>query len=160
MKFKGIILSCSLIALFQLTYGGKQRPTKISWKDLSSLDIKTGKISKKLETLIENKISISGFAIPLEQGKAPNTVKELALVPDLMLCYHVPSPPPNQVIEAFLDKEASMNLLGLGVKLTGIIRVVELTGRSYKYGYRFYVTNIKTDKSYTGNFVEAPNTAH
>ena len=150
----------TLLIVFQNSYSNKLTTKNIYWKDLTGLNTETGKIDKNLSELLKHPVSISGFGMPLEMGKAPNTFIEAVLVPDLMICYHVPSPPANQVIEVFLDKEAPLHLISLGVNLTGILKVVEIKGRDYNYGFHFYVSKIISDENYSGTFVEDPAATH
>lgn len=69
---------------------------KIRWDVLAELNVKSGKSSKALDAIIGKKIRIPGFVVPLEISD--RLTQTFLLVPSAGACYHVPPPPPNQMI--------------------------------------------------------------
>ena len=69
---------------------------KIRWDVLSELNLKTGESSKALDAIIGKKVRIPGFVVPLEISD--RLTQTFLLVPTAGACYHVPPPPPNQMI--------------------------------------------------------------
>jgi hypothetical protein len=70
------------------------------------------------------------------------TVKEFLLVPSPMACIHVPAPPPNQMIEVFLDKEISALQFLRPIWVEGVLEVIPLEGAFAKQGYRMRATRV------------------
>ena len=69
---------------------------KIRWDVLGGLNLKKGESSKALDEIIGKKIRIPGFVVPLEISD--RLTQTFLLVPTAGACYHVPPPPPNQMI--------------------------------------------------------------
>lgn len=83
--------------------------TNVDWKDLQSLDLKSGDIPLDLKKINGTTIKIPGFIIPLEDNQ--DFVHEFLFVPTPMACIHVPPPPPNQIIHVKMasGKKAKMS---------------------------------------------------
>ena len=69
---------------------------KIRWDVLAELNFKSGKSSENLDKILGKKIRIPGFVVPLEISD--RLTQTFLLVPTAGACYHVPPPPPNQMI--------------------------------------------------------------
>tara|TARA_A100001015_G_scaffold95242_2_gene105851 strand:- start:85 stop:642 length:558 start_codon:yes stop_codon:yes gene_type:complete len=67
-----------------------------NWRLLQKLDYESGKMPKELKSLVNKKIKIPGYAVPLENSF--RSIKEFLLVPNQLACIHVPPPPPNLMI--------------------------------------------------------------
>ncbi len=78
-----------------VTDGGKY--TKAGWKDLASLNPNTGKVSNpKFAEALKKPIMVPGFIVPLVDGG--DRLGEFLLVPEPMMCIHVPAPPPEYIV--------------------------------------------------------------
>jgi hypothetical protein len=73
---------------------GEARP--ISWELLETLDLRTGRGSAVLDSLVRQRVSLPGFLVPLDDDA--QQAKEFLLVPYFGACIHLPPPPPNQMI--------------------------------------------------------------
>jgi hypothetical protein len=78
-----------------VTDGG--RYVKAGWKDLASLNPNTGRVSNlKFAEALKKPIMVPGFIVPLTDGG--DRLSEFLLVPEPMMCIHVPAPPPEYIV--------------------------------------------------------------
>lgn len=91
----------------------------VSWYDLMDYDTDTGKISNTLTSYLTKRIKVVGFIVPLIDNLEFDTITEFYLVPDPMMCIHVPAPPPNQMIHIKMEKPIPLNIDFEGVWITG-----------------------------------------
>jgi hypothetical protein len=104
---------------------------ELTWDLLGEYNLKKGIESPNLKKVVNEKISISGYLIPLDySGKV---IKEFLLVPYIPSCSHVPPPPPNMIINVKMhqskDFEPSYNM----VVITGKLRIVNTKGKIDPY---------------------------
>jgi len=71
----------------------------VPWEVLSEYDSKKKKTGKNLKKVINKKVVIKGFVIPLTLDKSAKNMKEFLLVPYIPSCAHVPPPPPNMIVK-------------------------------------------------------------
>ncbi len=102
-----------ILVLSSYTYS-----TTLTWKQLKNYDPKKSTISI-IQNLNGQELEISGFIVPLEPGSTFDTVLEFLLVPDPLSCYHIPPPPPNQMIYVIMSKEIPVDMDFRGLKVTG-----------------------------------------
>ncbi len=76
--------------------GALHDSTEVGWRLLASLDYRTGKISRELESVVGRGVKIPGYMVPLEDWAGE--VSEFLLVPYVGACVHTPPPPPNQLV--------------------------------------------------------------
>ena len=93
----------------------------LSWYDLIEYDIDTYSISTELKKKITKEVKVVGFIVPLTDENSFDTVQEFYLVPDPMMCIHVPAPPPNQMIYVKMNKPIRLDIDFEGVYITGNI---------------------------------------
>lgn len=74
------------------------------WEHLQGLDYKTGLPDEKVKELLNKRVRIPGFVVPLDLQAKQAT--EFLLVPTYGSCIHTPPPPANQMV---LVKMASGN---------------------------------------------------
>lgn len=93
------------------------------WEDEKFLKEVEGAGLKFKEELIGKKIIIDGFMVPIniDYGEAL-TVEEFILVPDAGMCYHVPPPPPNQMIFIKLNKKEKIRFMYKPISVRGVLR--------------------------------------
>jgi len=94
----------------------------LSWYDLIEYDTDTNKISAELKQKITKKVKVVGFIVPLTDENSFDKVQEFFLVPDPMMCIHVPAPPPNQMIYVKMNKPIDLNIDFEGVYIIGEIK--------------------------------------
>jgi hypothetical protein len=71
---------------------------KLGWKDLSALDSATGTMPAALKKALAGPVMIPGFIVPLIDD-AGETLDTFLLVPEPMMCVHVPAPPPEYIVQ-------------------------------------------------------------
>ena len=104
-------LSLAIGALLLLSLGlwsaavASEATPSVGWRTLGQLNYKTGDYPDVLGQLNGSTVQIPGFAVPLEING--QNIKELALVPQLGMCIHVPPPPPNQMFYVKLKQSVS-----------------------------------------------------
>ena len=72
-------------------------PPILTWDILRGLDHDTGKVVQELDKFEGSEVGIPGFAVPIA-GDSDEEITEILLVPEPMMCIHVPPPPPNQLV--------------------------------------------------------------
>ncbi len=112
----------------------------LKWLDLRPLDYSASTPPDRISKLLGIPVRIAGFGVSLEDDV--RTVKEFLLVPSPMACIHVPAPPPNQMIEVFLDKEISALQFLRPIWVEGVLEVIPLEGAFAKQGYRMRATRV------------------
>lgn len=94
----------------------------ISWRELRSLDLETGRYPESLKKLELEPVKIPGFIVPLEDDAG--RISEFLLVPSPQACIHVPPPPGNQMIHVFLEKSIPYSTQYRAVFVTGNLKIV------------------------------------
>lgn len=107
----------------------------VSWYDLIEYDIDSKTMSIELKNKIKDKIKVVGFIVPLTDDLEFEKVKEFYLVPDPMMCIHVPPPPPNQMIYVKMRKAIPLNIDFEGVYITGKLKPLK---KEFNYGEAAY----------------------
>lgn len=74
----------------------------IDWRLLQKFDLTTRRRSDELLEVDGKRVKIAGFMVPLEDYQ--REVSEFLLVPQPMMCIHVPAPAANQMIYVKLKK--------------------------------------------------------
>ena len=92
-----------------------------NWRLLQKLDYKTGKVPTQLEKIVDKKIRIPGYAVPL--GNSFSQIKEFLLVPNQLACIHVPPPPPNLMINIKLKEPIERSQIYGPIWVTGELRL-------------------------------------
>ena len=114
-----------IILLYCLTGHITASPTNVSWYDL--MDFNTDVTSPTNNpTIHENKeIKIVGFIVPLIDEITFDKISEFYLVPDPMMCIHVPAPPPNQMIHVKMKKPIPLDIDFEGVWIKGTLKPIK-----------------------------------
>lgn len=99
----------------------------LNWKDLRTLDFKTGEYPSYLEELLNSRVRIPGFIVPLEDDAG--SISEFLLVPSPQACIHVPPPPPNQMVHVFLEESIPYQPQYRAVFVTGKVSISEEKSR-------------------------------
>ena len=103
---KTIILLASLLPLLAFSKEvkkGKDGYWEVPWETLAEYDLSKQKPGKSLKKVINKKVSITGFIVPLDYSK--KSITEFLLVPFIPACMHVPPPPANMTVSVKLDKK-------------------------------------------------------
>ena len=109
---------CTMLVLSTSSITANSPPT-VTWETLQEFNFETKKTSKKLRSLVNETIQISGFIVPLELDAYIDTVKEFVLVPNPLACIHVPPPAPNQMILVNMKKAIPLDMDLRGVTIKG-----------------------------------------
>tara|TARA_A100001015_G_C15041924_1_gene740314 strand:+ start:496 stop:1002 length:507 start_codon:yes stop_codon:yes gene_type:complete len=102
----------------------------LTWKQLRDYDPKENP-TKKILSLHGKKIDIKGYIVPIEPGDSFDSVLEFLLVPDPLSCYHIPPPPPNQMIYVILSKSIPVDMDFRGLRVSGTFLVKETENDFY-----------------------------
>ena len=78
----------------------KKGNIEVPWEVLQEYDLDKKKLTENLKKIINKKVSIKGFMIPLDYSA--KSIKEFLLVPYIPSCAHVPPPPANMIISVDL----------------------------------------------------------
>ena len=88
-----------------------------------------------VEALHDRLLSLEGWLVPLEIERAER-YHEFLLVPYFGACYHVPPPPPNQIVHLFVEEGVAHDDLWDPQRVTGRLRVesqvTELASAAYR----------------------------
>ena len=96
-------------------------PPLLSWYDLMDYDSDSGVSAQSLKKKMSTRVRVVGFIVPLIDNTNFDTVKEFYLVPDPMMCIHVPPPPPNQMIHVKMKNPVPLDIDFEGVWIHGKI---------------------------------------
>ena len=126
------MLLCSLALSLPTWAGGDV--ASVGWRTLAQLDYETGAYPETLGKFHGSTVQVPGFAVPLAlDGKH---LTELALVPQLGMCIHVPPPPPNQMVYVKLKKRVSYETLWMRpVWITGDFQIGATDGQFGAMGF-------------------------
>jgi hypothetical protein len=123
-RLSGVMGSILLLSLgLSLPAWAGDDITSVDWRTLVQLDYETGTYPETLSKLNGSTVQVPGFAVPLALDGQHLT--ELALVPQLGMCIHVPPPPPNQMVYVKLKERVSYEDLWMRpVWITGDFRII------------------------------------
>lgn len=119
---KSIILVLIILVTLPIAQAKKEKEkSALDWKVLSEFDYKAGKVKDKgeLKKLLDKKVTMRGFAIPVEFKE--KLVTELILAPYYPSCAHVPPPPPNQAVYIKLKKGVAYEKLFAPIEVKGVL---------------------------------------
>lgn len=94
---------------------------KAKWGLLAEFDLKTNKPGINLKKLVDKKVEVSGFMMPLDYSA--KQLKEFLLLPYIPSCNHVPPPPNNQIIMVKVKGKQGVKPLYYPVTMEGILKV-------------------------------------
>ena len=114
----------------------------VYWQTLIQLDYQTGTYSEELGKLNGSTVQVPGYAVPLEiDGQH---MVELALVPQLGMCIHVPPPPPNQMVYVKLKKKVSyQELWARPIWVTGNFQIDSTEGEYGAMGFTLFNATVR-----------------
>lgn len=72
------------------------------WEVLAGLDLKTRGTSDNLKKILNTKIKLLGFMVPLDYDN--KSIKEFLMIPTPLSCTHVPPPAQNQMVLVKMPK--------------------------------------------------------
>ena len=96
-----------------------------SWYDLMEYDYETNTLSLPLQTLLQKPVKVVGFIVPLIDEINFDSITEFYLVPDPMMCIHVPPPPPNQMLHVKMAKPIPLDIDFEGVWIEGFLKPIK-----------------------------------
>ena len=120
----------------------------VSWYDLIEYDIENYTLSTALKDKISSEIKVVGFIVPLTDEVSFDKISEFYLVPDPMMCIHVPPPPPNQMIYVKMNKPIDINIDFEGVYITGKITPIKGPLEYGEAGFKLIGTSAKACDDY------------
>lgn len=72
------------------------------WEILTGLDLKTRGTSESLKKILDTKIKLLGFMVPLDYDN--KSIKEFLMIPTPLSCTHLPPPAQNQMVLVKMPK--------------------------------------------------------
>ena len=103
---------------------GDDMGKKLRWEDLQQLNYESGVVPPALKELDGKLVSVAGFAVPLGDDGSEK-LSEFVLVPQPMMCIHVPPPPPNQIVLVKMKSPVVIESLYLPIWMTGTLKIVK-----------------------------------
>ena len=123
------------------------------WDTLKGLNDQSKEISEPLQKIINTKIKIAGFIVPLELDETIDRVKEFVLVPDPLSCIHVPPPPPNQMIYVKMNQGIPLDMDMRGVEITGKLLIASPEIQALWVGFEMIGESaVEADIEFTKSF--------
>ena len=127
------------------------RPTKISktiekgppvltWDTLLGLDYETGKIAPEVKKFEGKIVRIPGFAVPIA-GENEHEITEALLIPEPMMCLHVPPLPPNQIVHVKFKNPESVDSF-VPLLISGTLKIVKTVSEYGEAGYEMEGLNL------------------
>ena len=102
----------------------------LTWKQLRDYHPKQN-LSQNILAFHGTQVNVEGYIVPIEPGDSFDSVLEFLLVPDPLSCYHIPPPPPNQMIYVILSKSIPVDMDFRGLRVTGTFLVKETENDFY-----------------------------
>lgn len=115
--------------------------TDVTWDDLYEFDYKKGVATPFLKAIEGKPVRLPGFVIPLTDGDVAS-LSEFLIVPEPMMCIHVPPPPPNLLLYGTASPPISVQSLWEPVWLSGEIRVEKKESSYAVAGFTMVVTKV------------------
>lgn len=94
---------------------------KAKWGLLAEYDLQNNRPGMNLKKLIDKKVEVSGFMMPLDYSA--KQIKEFLLLPYVPSCSHVPPPPNNQIIMVKVEGKQGVKPLYYPVQMEGVLKV-------------------------------------
>lgn len=116
--------------------------TKVTWEDLYEFDYKKGVATPFLEAIQGKPSRLPGFVIPLTDGEVEN-LREFLIVPEPMMCLHVPPPPPNLLLYGTADPPITITSLWDPLWLDGEIKIEKKESIYAVAGFTMKVTGFE-----------------
>lgn len=113
----------------------------VDWRVLNELDLKTKKRTPHLVEIDGQKVRIAGFMVPLEDYQYE--VTEFLLVPNPMMCIHVPAPPANQMLYVKMANNKKTKTAYGPIWVEGTLNIVDTESPYGNAGYEMNAENIK-----------------
>lgn len=88
----------SPVVVHKPTKKSDKKYTKLGWKDLGELNAETGKAPAKLLQALKSPVMVPGYIVPISDGS--DNLDSFLVVPEPMMCVHVPAPPPEYIVMA------------------------------------------------------------
>ena len=120
----------------------KGKRTQVTWDDLYEFDYEKGVPTPFLKAIEGKPARLPGFVIPLTDGDVEK-MKEFLIVPEPMMCIHVPPPPPNLLLYGTANPPISINSLWEPVWLDGEIKVEKKESIYAVAGFTMKVTGVE-----------------
>ena len=114
-----------IIWLFLLSSICWAKPAFLTWYDLMEYDLETNTLSTNLNKSLQKPIKVVGFIVPLLDDLNFDKISEFYLVPDPMMCIHIPPPPPNQLIHVKMKKPIPLDIDFEGVWIEGKLEPIK-----------------------------------
>ena len=96
--------------------------TEVTWDDLYEFDYEKNVSTPFLDAIVGKPVKLPGFVIPLTDGDV-ETLGEFLIVPEPMMCIHVPPPPPNLLLYATADPPIKVESLWDPIWLLGEMKI-------------------------------------
>lgn len=110
--------------IFLLIFGGLNlQAADVKWKVFREYDLKTKKVGDNLKKVIDKKIKVVGFMIPLDYSA--KEIKEFLLVPYYPSCAHVPPPPANQIIKVTMKGKGKIKVNYAPIEVEGTLKLLK-----------------------------------
>ena len=94
---------------------------KAKWSLLAEYDLQKNTTGINLKKLIDQKVEVSGFMMPLDYSA--KNIKEFLLLPYVPSCSHVPPPPNNQIISVKVEGKQGVKPLYYPIQMEGILKL-------------------------------------
>ena len=120
----------------------KGQRTEVTWEDLYEFDYKKGVPTPFLKAIQGKPARLPGYVVPLTDGGL-DSMKEFLIVPEPMMCIHVPPPPPNLLLFGTAESPISIRSLWDPIWLDGEIRVEKKDSKYAEAGFVMKVTKIE-----------------
>lgn len=112
----------------------EEATSTLSWSDLQGLDYDTGKSTPAIGRFDGKTVSIPGYAVPIA-GDSEEKITEFLLVPEPMMCIHVPPPPPNQLVHVRLKTPGPVKSF-VPLLVSGRLKIVKTKSEYGNAGYQ------------------------
>jgi len=100
----------------------KDGSLRATWGILSEFNIKTGIKGINIRKILDKKVIINGYMIPLDYDS--QLISEFLLVPYMPTCAHIPPPPANMIIKVKNKNGKKLKALYFPVSVKGKLRLI------------------------------------
>ncbi len=128
-------------ALGRVVASEGQSPVSLDWTTLGKLDYQRGDVPREINQIFGKTVRLKGFMVPVEDSQS--SVTEFLLVPNALMCVHVPPPPPNYIVHVRMKPGVNIDVAHVAITVDGTLSVTKVKGGLFAASYEMQGDSVK-----------------